>query len=200
MSGRRAKVILLGGSSHAGKSSVAAVLAARLGWEARSTDYLARHPGRPWPVGDRPVPPHVVEYYRDLSDAARMDSVLAHYRRLAPQIVEIVRAHLAPAAPGLVFEGSALLPETVAEVLGPGVAAFWVTADPALVARRMQRESGHAAADAEARALIDAFLRRSLDFDRLFADEARAAGLSVLRVVDGETVEAAAERVLALTA
>lgn len=195
-----AKVILLGGGSHAGKSSVAAALAARLGYEARSTDYLARHPGRPWPAGDRPVPPHVVEYYRDLDDAARMESVLAHYRRLAPQIVEIVQTHLAAAAPGLVLEGSALLPETVATMAWPGVAAFWVTADPAVVTGRMLRESGHAEADPGGRALIDAFLRRSLDFDRLFAAQARAAGMALVRVAETETVAAVAERILALTA
>jgi len=189
-------VILLGGSSHAGKSSVAAALATRLGWEARSTDYLARHPGRPWPVGERPVPKHVVEYYRDLADAARMDSVLAHYRRLAPQILQIVAEHLAPGARGLVLEGSALLPETVAQAVGPGVTAFWLTADDDLVARRMRRESGYAAATAEARALIDAFLRRSLEFDRLFVAEARAAGMTVVQAAEGETVEAVAERIL----
>lgn len=194
------KVILIGGTSHAGKSSVAGVVAARLGWEARSTDYLARHPGRPWPVGERPVPPHVVDYYADLTDEARMDSVLAHYRRLAPQIDDIVRSGLTPGAQGLVLEGSALLPERAAALMGPGVAAVWVTAGSELVTRRLHRESGYALATAEGRNLIDAFLRRSLAFDRLFLGEAEALGMTVVSVADSESIEAVADQVLALAA
>jgi 2-phosphoglycerate kinase len=194
------KVILIGGTSHAGKSSAAAVVAARLGWEARSTDYLARHPGRPWPVGERAVPPHVVEYYGDLTDQARMDSVLAHYRRLGPQIDDIVRSHLAPGAPGLVLEGSALLPERAAAHTGPGVAAVWITAEPDLVTRRLHSESGYARATAAGRKLIDAFLRRSLAFDRLFLAEAEAKGLIVIKVADGDSIADVADRVLALAA
>ena len=45
-------VVLIGGSSHAGKSTVSESLAATLGWEHLSTDRQAAHPGRPW----RPVP------------------------------------------------------------------------------------------------------------------------------------------------
>lgn len=41
------KVILIGGSSHAGKSTVAESLAAKLGWSYLSTDRLAAHPGLP---------------------------------------------------------------------------------------------------------------------------------------------------------
>lgn len=42
------RVILIGGSSHAGKSTLAQALAAELGWSYGSTDKRARHPGRPW--------------------------------------------------------------------------------------------------------------------------------------------------------
>ncbi len=42
------RVILIGGSSHAGKSTLGQAIAAKLGWSYRSTDKLARHPGRPW--------------------------------------------------------------------------------------------------------------------------------------------------------
>ena len=42
------RVILIGGSSHTGKSTAAREIAGRLGWSHLSTDSLARHPGRPW--------------------------------------------------------------------------------------------------------------------------------------------------------
>jgi len=41
-------VILLGGTSCVGKSSLGQSLASSLGWDLLSTDQLARHPGRPW--------------------------------------------------------------------------------------------------------------------------------------------------------
>lgn len=43
---KQTRVILIGGSSHVGKSTLAQYQAAKLGWNYRSTDKLARHPGR----------------------------------------------------------------------------------------------------------------------------------------------------------
>ena len=61
------RVILIGGSSNVGKSTIAQSMALKLGWSYLSTDSLARHPGRPWRVGQRAVPEHVVDHYRSLS-------------------------------------------------------------------------------------------------------------------------------------
>lgn len=58
------KVILLGGTSHAGKSTLARAVASSLGWRTLSTDQLARHPGRPWALPPQFVPTHVDEHYR----------------------------------------------------------------------------------------------------------------------------------------
>ena len=41
------RVLLIGGPSHTGKSTLAETLAAELGWNHVSTDSMARHPGRP---------------------------------------------------------------------------------------------------------------------------------------------------------
>src|SRR5690606_41363789 len=73
---RDVRVVLIGGTSHAGKSTAARAVADRLGFECRTTDRLARHPGRPWrtPVGE--VPPHVAEHYRALAVDARIASGL----------------------------------------------------------------------------------------------------------------------------
>ena len=40
------RVVLIGGTSNVGKSTVADEVAAKLGFERLSTDSLARHPGR----------------------------------------------------------------------------------------------------------------------------------------------------------
>jgi hypothetical protein len=39
------RVVLIGGTSHVGKSMVARVVATERGFECRSTDKLAKHPG-----------------------------------------------------------------------------------------------------------------------------------------------------------
>ncbi len=122
------RVALIGGTSHAGKSTTARAVAARLGGEALATDTLARHPGRPWPTPTWVVPDHVAEHYRTLAPEALIDSVLAHYGRMWPMVRELIEARAADesAAP-LVLEGSALWPELVAELDLPAVRAVWLT-------------------------------------------------------------------------
>ncbi|MBK0706271.1 hypothetical protein, partial [Klebsiella pneumoniae] len=62
----------------------------------------------------------------------------------------------------LVLEGSGLLPETVAAIDPPAVSAVWLTADDATFTARIRRESSYDALDAQGRALVDAFLGRTL--------------------------------------
>ena len=160
-------VMLIGGTSHAGKSSLAAELAARLGYEALSTDKLARHPGRPWRQGEAPVPPHVAEHYQhtnpggadrlgeralwaDVADGARADRPSRRrFGRARP------RAGRLSAAAGA---GRRTAPRDVA--------ALWLAADEPLIEARMHAESRFEA-DAGGRALIETFLERTRRFQRL---------------------------------
>jgi hypothetical protein len=65
-----ARVVLIGGTSNVGKSTLAQAVAERLGFEYLSTDGLARHPGRPWP----PSSPRLSERHSvDLGHAATSD-------------------------------------------------------------------------------------------------------------------------------
>jgi 2-phosphoglycerate kinase len=193
------RVMLIGGSSHAGKSSLAAELAARLGCEALSTDKLARHPGRPWRQGEAPIPPHVVEHYSTLAPEALIASVSEHYGRMWPMVRELIERRADdPGAPGLVLEGSALLPERVAELQRDDVAALWLAADEALVEARMRRESRFEAADPTERALIEAFLERTRRFQRLTLESVARLGLPRLDVREDDPVGALADRALGL--
>ena len=105
------RVILIGGSSHVGKSTLAQYVAEKLGWNYLSTDKLARHPGKPWvQVNKKTIPEHVAEHYRTLSAEALFLDVISHYEKnVLPQvkILLFVLRNL------LYLEGSALYPGLV---------------------------------------------------------------------------------------
>lgn len=171
-------MLLVGGTSHVGKSTVAAVLAERLGFECRSTDYLARHPGRPWRTPERDVPPHVAEHYASLTVDELIGSVLAHYERLWPRIEDLVAAGSSGPGPGLVLEGSALWPTRVADLSMAGVAAAWLTADETVLRARIRLAGAYDRAPAPERRLVDAFLARSVRFQSLVVSEVDRLGLT----------------------
>lgn len=183
------RVLLIGGTSNVGKSTVAAVIAARLGFEHRSTDYLARHPGRPWRTAEREVPPHVAEHYSTLTVDELITSVLAHYQRLWPRIEDLIRTHA-----GLVLEGSALWPARVATLTVPDVAAVWLTAGDAVARTRIHTAGDYANATTGERALIDKFLARTERFQQLMLADVERLGLAHLDV-NGHSVTELADTI-----
>ncbi len=189
--GRRVRVVLIGGTSNVGKSTVARVVAERLGVGHRSTDYLARHPGRPWRTAEREVPPHVAEHYSLLGVDELISSVLGHYARLWPRIAELVRA-----ADGLVLEGSALWPERVVSL---DVPAVWLTAGDDVIRERIRMSGNYASATLDERALMDKFLARAVRFQQLVLADVDRLGLARVDV-DGRSVDEVADAVIAATA
>ena len=105
---RNTRILLIGGSSHTGKSTLARRLAERLGAKVLATDYLARHPGRPWSAPQDRVQ-LVADHYRNLPVTELMQSVLAHYERVWSDMLA-PRLEAAPMGKRLVVEGSAVLP------------------------------------------------------------------------------------------
>ncbi len=179
-------VLLIGGSSHTGKSTAAAMLGRRLGRQVVSTDSLGRHPGRPWSTA-----PAIAEHYRSMATDALVADVLAHYARLWPQIDALIGA-----GEDLIIEGSALWPETVAAraLAQDGVAAAWLTARPETLRARIHAESGYSDADAGLQALIDSFAARTLRYDALMMEAVRRLALVSVAADDG----AVGDRLLAL--
>jgi 2-phosphoglycerate kinase len=191
------KVALIGGTSHAGKSTTARAVAAQLGGEAVSTDSLARHPGRPWPTPTWVVPDHVAEHYRTLAPDELIADVLAHYGRMWPMVRERIEARAADkhAAP-LVLEGSALWPALVAELDLPAVRAVWLTADDALFDARIRRESQFDQADAAGRQLIESFAARTRLYNATMLAQVRRLGLALVEVTAATTPDEVTEAVL----
>lgn len=190
MSAPETRAILIGGSSHSGKSTLAAALGARPGWTHISTDSLARHPGRPWRVGEQGVKPHVAEHYRELSVDELITDVLAHYKRLWPEIETLIASHISDLGKEkLVLEGSALWPQRVAALKADNVIAVWLTANDDLFEDRIKRSSRYNACDAQARNLIDKFLARTLRYNALMMERVTQLRLPSLKADTTTTSE-----------
>lgn len=157
------RVMLIGGTSNVGKSTLAQGLATKLGWDYISTDSLARHPGRPWKTKERAVPDHVADHYLSLSVDELITDVLRHYRtNVWPKVVEIVANRVGDStATPLVLEGSALWPESVATLALDGVAAIWLTASPTLLQKRIHASSHFHTATPREQAMVEKFLQRT---------------------------------------
>jgi 2-phosphoglycerate kinase len=193
------RVILVGGTSHLGKTTAAQAIASMLGWKVASTDKLARHPGRPWQRPPFVVPPHVSDHYRNLVHDELIASVLAHYRSMLPTIETLVRSHAKDAtAQHLVLEGSAILPEQARVLTTRNIAAVWLTGNDRLIQSRIYYESRYDTAGEWSRLMIDKFLERSRRFNRIIEEGVRQFRLPRVEVTEDMPAEQVAERVLAV--
>lgn len=78
---------------------------------------------------------------------------------------------------GLVIEGSGVLPDGAAAI---GVPAVWLTAPAAVIEARIRSMSGYDAAGPEERAMVRAFVGRTLGYAEVVMADARRLGLPVV--------------------
>lgn len=180
--------LLITGTSHVGKSSLAAAIAAATGWQIRATDAMARHPGRPWPT----TPAHVAEFYANLSPDSHFQFLLHHHENMWPGI----RAAL-PASARVIWEGSALRPEYLARLTAPGTLALCLYAPPEILRQRIHASAGYADLSPSHRHLVDAFLERSLRDNTAQTQAASAARIACIDTSRTGALEAARDDLLA---
>ncbi|HEY0944253.1 MAG TPA: hypothetical protein VGD81_03270 [Opitutaceae bacterium] len=178
------RVILIGGTSHAGKSTLAQSLASQLGWACRSTDTLAKHPGRPWRTPPKTVPEHVATHYLSLSTDELVVDVRRHYRDVVwPLIAEIVTRHATDTSRDrLVLEGSAIMPELAVTIKIENVAALWLTASDELLVHRILQASELESRSSTERTMIDRFVYRTIRYNEQIIETAGRLGLAQLDV------------------
>lgn len=178
---RELRVIVIGGSSNVGKSTLAESLALKLGWRHISTDKLARHPGRPWKTKPQTVPDHVAEHYLSFSVDELIEDVLRHYRSMWPDIEALITSHATDfSTDRLILEGSALWPESVANLDIDNVAAAWLTASNDLFQTRIHSASRFDEVSARDKIMIQQFLGRTqLYNERMMAAVERLGLVSV---------------------
>lgn len=158
----KTKTLLIGGTSHMGKSTLAAHLATITSAKTLATDHLARHPGRPWKDSPELIPPHVKDHYQLLEIDELIEDVLAHYRRLWPQILASTTAS---ETQHQIIEGSAIWPDWIAPHLGENVQAIWLVGEPRLIKERIYQNSKYSEKSSAEQFLIDKFCQRSINFN-----------------------------------
>ena len=185
------RVVLIGGSSHVGKSSIAESLAAALGCTHISTDSLARHSGRPWKPHPEKVPEDVAEHYLSLSVDELITDVLHHYRvNVWPKVEEIVASHTsATFTAGVVLEGSALWPEFATHLDFDKIAALWLTASEEVFRRRIRDGSMYSSKSPRERTMVDKFLARTLAYDSQMVEVVNRRGLTLIDVSQSDMAE-----------
>jgi len=192
------RVILIGGSSHSGKSTLARALGEKLGWTDRSTDYLARHPGRPWKRAPDKVPEHVAEHYSTLKVDELIQDVTQHYQNLWPRIRGIITTHATDTSVDkLVLEGSALLPQNVVTLELAEVSALWLTASDGFFKTRIYKESNYENVSTEGKHLIDKFVERTQLFNKVMMGNVSELSLPYIDVEKTSSLAALVDEALA---
>ena len=184
-------VILIGGPSHVGKSTVSESLAVALGWIHVSTDSLARHPGRPWRPALEKVPDPVVEHYVHLSVEELIEDVLRHYRvNVWPKVEAIVASHSNdPSTNGIVVEGSAVWPEFATNLDFGKVAALWLTASEEVLRHRIRAGSLYSSKSPREQMIIDKFLERTIAYNTRMVDVVNHHGFALVDVTHSDMAE-----------
>jgi 2-phosphoglycerate kinase len=175
--------VLIAGTSHVGKSTLAARIAAARGCPVIATDKLARHPGRPWPQ----IPDAVAEHYTRLSPEAIYWFLRVHHENMRPRVEALIREAVTQGF--FVFEGAALRPEFIAPLAFPDVLQVCLYAEPAFLRARILAESQYDQCDGAQKVWIESFLARSLTDNAALLDGARQHGFTCIDASDTAALE-----------
>jgi len=132
-----------------------------------------------------------------LSTAELLDAVCDHYRsNVMPIAAALVGSHLNNSFdPGLVLEGSALLPNAVAAMDPARVKSIWLTMDDTALRARIYEQSSFFESTAEQQALVNRFCARSVAYSHWLQGEVEAHGLSSMDA-DSEKLDPAIDALL----
>ena len=187
------RVILIGGSSHIGKTTLGKSLADKLDWNYVSTDSLGKHPGRPWIDGNtKVVKEHVAKHYKSLSVEDLLSDVLLHYQQnTLPQVETLVNDCISNLSnKHLLIEGSALYPRFIKYLIDTeNVLGIWFIASDRLFKNRILQESNYYNVDEEKKYLIQKFLARTLLYNQKIEKDISDLNFNCIHVESVKTLE-----------
>jgi 2-phosphoglycerate kinase len=185
--------LLIFGTSHVGKSTLAGRVGDAVGARVTSTDKLGRHPGRPWPQ----VRPAVEEYYSRLTDETIYWFLRVHHENIWPTVEHKIMSELNLGG-RFVVEGSALRPEMISALDCSDLLIVGLYADSDFLRIRMEAESHYTEQSEHRKMLISRFVARSLRDNDQMIEEARRLGLRLIDVTDPANFQTVAKELTAI--
>lgn len=176
--------LLITGTSHVGKTTLAALLSAKWDVELLHTDKMGRHPGRPWPK----VKPFIGEFFGKLSAETVFQFLLIHHQNMWRYVEPLIQKKVSEAK-GFVFEGCALRPEYIAPLLSESLQAICLTADDAFITDRIHASSTFETLSAEHQRIVSAFIDRSLRDNALQVEKAAEFGIPCIDAGDPSALQ-----------
>lgn len=186
----KTRLILIGGPSHVGKSTLTQALTSHLRGSYCSTDKLARRPGRPWRDGLKEIPKHVADHYLSLSVDELIEDVLLHYRKnVWPLVEKLIAQYTTDSSPEtFIIEGSALLPDLVAMLDSDNLSSCWLVASHDFLTRRIYASSQYEKKSSYEKKLVDKFLERNRILNNRIVDAVNQLGLVSFNVGEASTM------------
>jgi len=193
------KVFLIGGAPGAGKSTLGAALAARLGITSLSIDDLTTaaqaittHESHPHLHVLRKVPS--LEYFTNSSlEQLIADATLLH-KAVWPMVEKVVRKHATSGSP-IVIDGWYMRPSWVAQLKLKNVWSGWIVASPEVLKEREKKISWYQESTNPDQ-MLENFLGRSLWFNDLIREQAIKHHLTILLQPGDKSVEQLCNMVL----
>ena len=180
------RVILIGGAPMSGKTTVAHLLAAQLGYSCLSTDDLGEairavttkdsHP---------PLHPMAGDDYREYFVSRTLEALIAdvslEHQAMWPAVQRVIRKHATWGEP-IIMEGWSLWPEWVTQLRLPSMHALWFVAqEETLHERLVQAVEFYRGASDEA-AMMRHYLARSCWYNARLKEAANTLGLTSIAV------------------
>lgn len=178
------KSLLITGTSHVGKTTLANTLSETWCVELLHTDKMGRHPGRPWPK----VKPFIGEFFERLSAETVFQFLLIHHQNMWRYVEPLIQKKVSEDK-GFVFEGCALRPEYISSLLGDSLQAVCLTADVAFITDRIHASSEFETLSIKHQLIVDAFIDRSLRDNALQVEKAAEFGIPCTDVGDPSALQ-----------
>jgi 2-phosphoglycerate kinase len=176
-------VILIGGASGAGKTTLASALASRLGSDSMSADDLFiaaktfttphTHPG----MHVMNVPNYIDYFTNSTVDKLTADATEQH-QAFWPVIERVIRFRLLEHRP-IVIDGWFFRPKWISELNLDNVRSFWLVADSQVLEKR-EREQGTWERSSNPEQMIQNHLGRSYWYNDLIRRQAEELGSEIL--------------------
>ncbi|HTV47188.1 MAG TPA: hypothetical protein VMG59_01960 [Phycisphaerae bacterium] len=180
------KVILIGGAPLTGKTTVAILLATRLGYACISTDDISAalravttsetHPDL-HPMGGQDYR----TYYVRTSPKKLIHDADFQLQATWPAVAAVIREHATWRVPA-VIEGWGLRPEWVAEMDLQETATFWLIADDETIRQRLLADTDFLRWASNKEKLIEHFAARSIWYNRLIAESAARIRMPTIHI------------------